>query len=189
MKGNKKILVIAILLLLIAVSYGTYAIYKSAFSGTATVSTAVWHIEFSDGSEILENNFNVVFEGTDCHNNHVLDGKIAPGATCEKTITLDADGTEVDVEYTVSVDDSTITVTPSTSTDDANDFTASLSPSTGRILYSANDQTATLTLSITWAGTDDSDTDTINAADTALAGKTLSVPVTLIAKQVPVTAS
>ena len=189
MKGNKKILVIAILLLLIAVSYGTYAIYKSAFSGTATVSTAAWHIAFSDGSENLEDSFNVVFEGTDCHNEHVLDGKIAPGATCTKTITLDASGTEVDVDYTVSVNDSNITVTPSGSTSGANPFTASLSPATGRILYSANDQTATLTLTIEWAGDDDSDTDTINDADTLLQGKTISVPVTLIAKQVPVTAS
>ena len=32
MKGNKKILVVAVLLLLIAVSYSTYAIYKSTAS-------------------------------------------------------------------------------------------------------------------------------------------------------------
>ena len=42
MKGNKKILVVAVLLLLIAVSYSTYAIYKSSASASDTVNTAAW---------------------------------------------------------------------------------------------------------------------------------------------------
>ena len=44
MKGNKKILVIAILLLLIAVSYGTYAIYKSETTASGTVKLSGWSV-------------------------------------------------------------------------------------------------------------------------------------------------
>ena len=49
-------------------------------------------------------------------------------------------------------------------------------------------KTATLTLTIAWAGTDDSTADpadVINGADTELQGATITVPVTLVAKQVP----
>jgi hypothetical protein len=46
MDGNKKILIIAILMMLIAVSYGTYAIYKTSLSGNATVTAAIWNVSF-----------------------------------------------------------------------------------------------------------------------------------------------
>ena len=188
MKGNKKILVIAILLLLIAVSYGTYAIYKSALSGTATVNTAAWHIAFSDGSENLEDSFNVVFGDSDCVNNHVKPGRIAPGATCTKTITLDASGTEVDVEYTATALPANVKVDGNTVPAEANQFNVTLSGGgTGTIAYNANPQTATLTLTLSWAG-NDADTNP-NTTNTGLAGKIVTVPVTLVAKQVPVTAS
>ncbi len=44
MKGNKKLLAVAVLLLLLAVSYSTYAIYKSSATGTASVGTAAWRV-------------------------------------------------------------------------------------------------------------------------------------------------
>ncbi len=50
MKGNKKLLIVAVLLLLIAVSYGTYAIYRTQFSGSATVKTAKWSAVLKKGS-------------------------------------------------------------------------------------------------------------------------------------------
>ena len=50
MKGNKKILVIAVLLLSIAVSYGTYAIYKTAITGTGSVTAATWAVQFKNGN-------------------------------------------------------------------------------------------------------------------------------------------
>ena len=40
MKGNKKLLIVAILLFLIAISYSTYAIYKSSVTADATVEAA-----------------------------------------------------------------------------------------------------------------------------------------------------
>ena len=48
MKGNKKILVIAVLLLLISVSFTTYAIYKTSVAGNAKVTAATWDVKFTD---------------------------------------------------------------------------------------------------------------------------------------------
>jgi len=193
MKGNKKILVIAVLLLLISVTFSTYAIYRTAVGGNATVTAATWNVAFKNGQTTLEDTYTLTLTAADCTNTHVAEGKIAPGATCTKTITLDASGTEVDVAYSATA--GTVTATKNSSsvdTTDANAFTASLSPASGTISYSGT-QTQTLTLTVTWAGEDDSnaqtDPNTINDADTALNGATITVPVTLVATQVPVSGS
>ena len=187
MKGNKKILVIAVLLLLIAVSYTTYAIYKTSLAGNAEVTAAVWDVKFKNGATALENNYTVELTGADCTNAHVAEGKIAPGATCTKEITLDASQAEVDVTYDVTV--GTVTAEKGGSpveTTGANAFTATLEneshETTGTIAYNAGTKTATLTLTVTWAGTENAET--VDPKDTALSGATIKVPVTLIAKQV-----
>lgn len=188
MKGNKKILVIAILLLLIAVSYGTYAIYRTTLTGNANATAAAWNINFQDGSEILSSNFNVTFGEEDCVNNHVKPGKIAPGATCHKDITLVATGTEVDVKYEVSVSGA-VTATKnnaSVETTNANTFTATLTNTSGTaldgvILMSENPMTETIRVNLTWEGTEEATT--TDPADTALSGATITVPLSLTAKQ------
>ncbi len=186
MKGNKKLLVVAVLLLLIAVSYSTYAIYKTSVAGNAEVTAAAWTVQFKNGQTTLEDNYTVTLTGADCNNTHVAPGKIAPGATCTKTIMLDATGTEVDVAYTATA--GTVTAEKggnAVATTNANAFTASLSPASGTIAYANASTPVELTLTVAWAGTDDSDTDTVNGADTGLQGATITVPVTLVAKQVP----
>ena len=98
MKGNKKILLLAALLLLVSVSFTTYAIYRSAAGGTAEVTAAVWDVTFEDEDEnTLTDNYTVTFDATECTTAHVEPGKIAPGATCTKTIILNAGDSEVDV--------------------------------------------------------------------------------------------
>ena len=184
MKGNKKLLVIAVLLLLISVSFGTYAIYKTSVEGNATVTAAKWDVKFKNGATELEKNYTVELTGADCTNNHVAEGKIAPGATCTKEITLDASQSEVDVTYTatpgtVTAEKGGETVT----TEGANEFTVTLTDGgNGTIAYNAETKTATLTLTVTWAGTEG---ETVDPADTKLSGATIKVPVTLVAKQVP----
>ena len=187
MKGNKKILVVALLLLLISVTFTTYAIYKTAASGNAEVTAAIWDVEFKDGTTTLSSTYTLTFSGTDCTNTHVAPGKIAPGATCTKTVTLDAGTSEVDVSYTASAATADISAEKGgspVSTDDANEFSVSLSPATDTITYSDGTRTKDITVQVVWAGTDDSDTDTVNDADTALNGATITVPITLVAKQV-----
>jgi hypothetical protein len=192
MKGNKKILAIAVLLLLIAVSYTTYAIYKTSVAGNAEVTAAKWEVAFKNGATALENNYTLTLEGADCTNNHVAEGKIAPGATCTKEITLDASQAEGDVTYDVTV--GTVTAEKGGSpveTTGANAFTATLEnesgESTGTIAYNAGTKTATLTLTVAWAGTENAQT--VDPKDTALSGATIKVPATLTAKQVPVSGS
>ena len=188
MKGNKKLLIVAVLLLLVAVSYTTYAIYKSSLTANATVTAAIWSVDFKDANETTLTQ-NITFNTTECATTHVAPGKIAPGATCTKTIVLDATGTEVDVTYSATTGTVTAEKPAGTSvaTTNANAFTATLTPATGTIAYNAAEQKATLTLTVAWAGTDDSTADpadVINNADTALNGATITVPVTLTAKQV-----
>ena len=193
MKGNKKILIIAVLLLLIAVTYGTYAIYKTSVAGNATVTAAAWEVQFKNGETQLQDSYTLTFGATDCQNNaHVADGVIAPGATCTKDITLLATGTQVDVTYEVSADNAGITATKnSTSVDTtgANEFTATLTNTSGtaldgQILMSENPMSETIRVTLTWAGTEG---ETVDPKDTALAGATITVPLTLTAKQMVAT--
>ena len=184
MKGNKKILVVAVLLLLIAVSYSTYAIYKTSVAGNATVTAAKWEVTFKNGETTLTNNYTIAFGTTECAgNNHVKDGKIAPGASCAKDIILDAGTSEVDVAYDITYGTPTIGGTAISS--DANDFTVTITPASGSIPYTATGtaRQVTLTIELEWDG-EDTDTNP-NAADTAIgeAASTITVPITLVAKQ------
>ena len=180
MKGNKKILVIAILLLLIAVSYGTYAIYKSSAATNAEVTAAVWQVDFLNGQTEVTSSQNL--ELTCANNSHVKDGVIAPGATCTGTLTIDATDTEVDVAYSVTQTGNVLADGVALSGDE-NDFTVTITDNgTGQIAYNANPQTATVTVSLAWAGTEDATT--TDPADTAIQGSTLTVPITVTAKQV-----
>jgi hypothetical protein len=184
MKGNKKILIVAVLLLLIAVSYGTYAIYKTSVAGSATVTAAKWDVAFKNVETTLTANYELAFGATECNTNtHVKPGKIAPGVTCTKDIILDAGTSEVDVTYDVTA--GTPTIGGSAIDSNANAFTASVSPQNGTIAYSATGtaRQQTITVTVAWAGTDDDENP--NAADTTIgkAASTITVPLTLVAKQ------
>ena len=183
MKGNKKILVIAILLLLIAVSYGTYAIYKSSVSGTAQATAAKWAIEFKSGSTTYTSTMDITFDGSECtnNNNHVASGYIAPGVTCTKNIEIDATGTQVDVEYSLETTGS-VTVNNTTIPANSNNITASIGAADGQILMSDDPQSDTVPVTITWGGLEGTSYD---PGDTSIGEGSwvISVPVTLTAKQ------
>ena len=191
MKGNKKLLIITILLLVITIGFTTYAIYKTSLSGTGTVTAATWNVSFADGQTTISENFNIQFSSSDCNqannnnnNNHVVEGKIAPGVTCSKTIDVNATGTEVDVLLTAAKSGN-ITATKggdSVAITNANEFTVGVTtnPANGIIAYNAQTKTATVTVSVAW-GSDEGDEK--DPYDTALNGATITVPITLTAKQ------
>ena len=182
MKGNKKLLVIAVLVLLITVSFTTYAIYKTSVTTNAEVTAATWSVDFKNGETSITSTQNITFTESDCTSVHVAPGKIAPGASCSKTIKLVTSGTEVDVAYTATA--GTVTATKSGSsvaTTGANEFSTSLSPENGTITYSNTGTDTELTLTVSWAGTEG---ETVDTTDTGLNGATITVPVTLTAKQV-----
>ena len=181
MKGNKKLLIIAIALVITVASYTTYAIYKSSASASDTVTAAAWVITVGDGTTqsniVTSNTFSV---GNISWNSPTYgqNGTIAPGDTGTITIKIDADGSQVGVHYdivadTTSLSNSNFTITPAVA--------GSLS---GNIPYSATegDMERTITLNVTWSGVDSV---SANEADTNLAGTTFALPVTVTVTQNP----
>ena len=168
MKGNKKILVVAILLLLIAVSYGTYAIYRESAEGTGTISTANWSVTVNNGTF---ENLDLDFQLSDltCTTNPGKNGTIAPGANCYLPLTIDADGSEVDVVIEAEIDDSVSNALPDDIEVTVTDNNGS-SEQDGTVLipYSATAgaMEKAVRLNIVWPGalTDDSSKDTDDLA-------------------------
>lgn len=181
MKGNKKILVVAVLLLLLAISYGTYAIYRSSATSSDSIRAAHWVVTVNDGDIVSSNNFTL--GGLDCGNSSIgQNGTFAPGDTCTATIEVDATGSEVAVDYTVTVDSSALTTANSqiTVTADANH-----DPLTGNIPYSTteNAMKKTIVLNVTWNAVDEAAQNTTDV-NTAL-NTNLAIPVTVSVVQSP----
>lgn len=177
MKGNKKILVIAGLVLLLSVCYTTYAIYKSSATGTGSATAAAWVINVNN-TNIKESNTFTLGNITWATPTYGQNGKIAPGDHGTVTITIDADGSEVAVGYTIAIDTSALT--------NAN-ITVAAAPGsslTGTIPYSATegDMEETVTLDVIWTGVDST---SANSADITSSGNAISIPVTVTAVQNP----
>lgn len=173
MKGNKKILVIAALLLLISVSFTTYAIYRTSFSGTGTVKAAAWSVKLKKGATEVQNlNFDysdITWTTLTGYNN-----TIAPGSQGTITFTVDASGSEVDVLVGATVDQTNLP-TGFTVTNVSDPATISYASGEGNM-------TATVTLTVAWAGTDE-DTTEKDESDLAKKGQNITIPVTVTAKQ------
>ena len=184
MKGNKKLLVVAALLLLLAVSYSTYAIYKSEATASDTVKAAAWVVKANNTDIVANNTFtlgNITWGSTRYGQNNT----IAPGDTGTVTILIDADGSEVGVHYDVTIDATALAALNNSNFTVTAHSGSSLS---GNIAYSATDgaMEQSVTLDITWTGVDD-DTPTTgaNAKDIALAGTQITLPVTVTVTQNP----
>lgn len=180
-KGNKKLALVAVLLLLVTISFGTYAIYRTSSVGTGTVATANWHVEVA-GTDVSSTAGTFTFSGSDVNwttNTSAVNGKIAPGSQGTYSIALDATGSEVPVAYEVSSVSATIGGTAV-----SNDkFTVTIDPNdTGKLAYAATNMTKNIPLIITWTGSD-SDTAAQDSADISMAGQNVTISVTLTVKQ------
>ncbi|MEE3343682.1 MAG: hypothetical protein VZS44_06310 [Bacilli bacterium] len=180
MKGNKKILVVALLVLLIAVSFTTYAIYRTGISGTGSATAAGWNIVFKRGSDTVSNNF--TFNGshvTWTNNPSAVAGKIAPGASGYIEYTIDATGSEVDVLYEVALGTNAtpgidVTIKDSTGT---NTLTGEQT-----LQYASSNMAVTFRIYITWEGSN-GDSTTKDTTDMGLQSSDISIPITITAKQ------
>ncbi len=178
MKGNKKILVVAVLLLLITVTYGTYAIYRESATGEATIPAAAWSVKVG-ANDFKDVDFDFDLSDLTCTTNPGKAGTIAPGAECYIDYTIDADGSQVDVVIEVDDDNSTVPepleVTVGTTGGTAGPVT---------IPYSATEggMEQTVRLNVKWPGalTDDA---TKDSTDLAKKGTNLSFSVKLVARQ------
>ena len=173
MKGNKKLLVVAVLLLLIAVSYGTYAIYRESVTATGLMTAAAWSVTI-DGDSFDQADLEFDLTDLTCTTNPGKAGTIAPGAECYIDYAIDADGSQVDV--VVEVDDENSTI--------PDGFEVTVGSGSLTIPYSSTEggMEATARLNVTWPGalTDDA---TKDGNDLALKGTNLSFSIKLVARQ------
>lgn len=176
MKGNKKILTLAVLVLLLAVCFTTYAIYRQSGSATGTIKAAKWSVKVK-GTDIAKANFDFGFDDITWTKLTGYNDTIAPGSEGYIEIPVDADGSEVDVILTATL--GTVTGLPT-------GMTVAVDSTSGEqtIAYSATEgaMEKKVKINIAWAGadTDDSDKD---SNDLAAQDKSFQIPVTLTAKQ------
>ncbi len=172
MKGDKKILVVAVLLLLLAVSFSTYAIYRNESAGTGTVNAAAWSVKVKN--QPISNTWTFSYSDIQWTTLTGYADTIAPGSTGTITIPVDATGSEVDVIITAALGSATL----------PDGMTVSLATGSGEqtIAYNATSMTANVVLNIAWSGAD-SDTTAKDTTDKAAQDTTISIPVTLTAKQ------
>lgn len=183
MKGNKRLLVLAVLLLLVTVTFGTYAIYRSSKTANGTLQAAAWSVKVKKtkdtGEAVAIDSANLAFTAADVtwtNNPSKVAGKIAPGATGTISFTVDATGSEVDVILTAAVEDEDVTLPDGMTVEVASGSAEQT------IAYNASEMKATVTLNVTWTGTLEDITDK-DTTDKAAAGTSISIPVTLTARQ------
>ena len=185
MKGNKKLLVIAILLLMMSVGFTTYAIYRESATATGTINAAAWSVTVKKGTTGQATPFpsatlNFDIDDIQWTTHTGKNDTIAPGDSGTIQFTVDASGSEVDVIVEAAMGD--VTGLPA-------GMTAAVTSGTNgkqEIQYSDTDpMTATVTITVTWSGTisDASSKDTTDLAVGKSNSRALSIPVTLTARQ------
>ena len=180
MKGNKKLLVLAVLVLLLTVVFSTYAIYRSSNTAGGKVSAAAWSVKIGEDDledvTLLFDADDLVCTGTGNYTASRVEGKIAPDSHCTIPITIDADGSEVDVLLTASLGQATLPTGMSVALASGSDSKT--------IPYSATDGAMedTITLEVTWTGST-SDASSKDETDLGVAGTDITIPVTLTARQ------
>ena len=96
---GKTILIAFLLIVVIALAvFATYAWakYTTTANGTATAEVAQWNVNATPGELTFSKQFT-----------HVVANKLAPGTNGSFTASLDVTGTEVDVDYEITIDEIT----------------------------------------------------------------------------------
>ena len=180
MKGNKKILVLYVLVLLLTVVFSTYAIYRSSNTAGGSVNAAAWSVKIGqddlEDAEYLFTAADLDCTGTGSYTSAKVEHKIAPDSVCKIVIPVDADGSEVDVLLTASIGSATLPTGMSVA--------LASGDASKPIEYSATEgeMEDTITLEVTWTGALNDNT-TKDGTDLDAAGDTISIPVTLTARQ------
>ena len=175
MKGNKKILLLLILVLLITVCFGTYAIYRASGSANGSIKAAAWSVKVND-TDIASANYtfdasNITWTTLTGYNN-----TIAPGSEGYIEIPVDADGSEVDVILTATIGSTTLPTGMTATLASGDDLKTIAYSSTSGAMET------TVRINIAWAGAE-SDDATKDSNDLSFQGTTISIPVSLTAKQ------
>ena len=179
MKNNKKVTIVA-LLLLIAVTTGvialTYSRYTSEATGNASAQIAKWSIKVGGTPITTANQTITLTEVNFVPNANVAANKIAPGVTAKIPVELDATGTEVSVDYKIEIS-GTITVTPSNAKIKLKNGAAV----EGTIDKDASNKKKTIEVEIVWENNEANNAaDTANGTSTSL---TATIPLKVTATQ------
>ena len=188
----KKVLLIAVLLILLVYIIGsTYARYITVGDAEGKIQVAKWAvaIKADDGTVLNSTTQDITF--TVQSNAHVVPGKIAPNVTAVAEVELDLTGTEVSVDFDAVIDQSAISTVFGTSASDValavevdgTEYTSGTSQTIAlqnNAAFTSSNGKKTVTLTLTWTNNESH-----NANDTSLgeAAPTLTIPVTLTAKQ------
>lgn len=174
MKGDKKILVLAVLVLLLTVCFGSYAIYRSSATGTGSLKAAAWSVKVN-GTNISSASFDFDFDDITWTTKTGYNNTIAPGSTGTITIPVDATGSEVDVVLTAEIVNASLPTGMTVTVSGGGSQT---------IAYSTteNAMKTNVVLNIAWSGSEE-DNPSKDSSDLTAAGTNLSIPVTLTAKQ------
>ncbi len=174
MKGNKKILTLSVLVLLLAVCFTTYAIYRSSADGEGSVDAAQWSVKIND-TDIDSADFDFDADDITWTSLTGYNDTIAPGSEGYIDIDVDADGSEVDVLLSATLDTTNLPDGMTATVQGGNSQTINYSATEGAM-------ETTIRINIAWAGAD-SDTTVKDGTDLTVAGTSLSLPVKLTAKQ------
>ena len=172
---KKKYLLIAlVVLLLVGTTFVTYSIYRNNYSGSGTVGAATWAVKVKKGSTEVQN-LNFGLEDITWTKHNGKNGTIAPGDKGYIEYTIDASGSEVNVDYDVTV---------GTITNGTGGFNVEANPSSGVIFYATGSgaMTKTIRLNVVWDASLDDDSSK-DSSDVGTGNKTLTIPVTITLKQ------
>jgi len=111
--AKKWTLILLLIFTLVALIGGTYARYSSTVTGSGNVSIAKWAVKVNNNVDI-SNNINAsnatTFDLTFTANNaNTVKDKIAPGGTAVAYVDVNLTGTEVSVDFTCALADSSAT--------------------------------------------------------------------------------
>lgn len=176
-----------IIFIMLNVIESTNARYSTLGQGTAKIETAKWAVKVTNNTNTLQNNF--VLNFTVDENLDVVDGKIAPNTSASAQIILDLTGTEVYVDYAVSIDQANInslfgesasTATLNTSISGAGSGTSGIIALPNGESFTSSNGKVIIDLTLTWENNE-----SFNISDTAVGifAETLQIPVNLTIKQ------
>ena len=177
---KKHLILLLLIIAVLAVCLGatSYALYRSSTTATGSIKTAKWDVKIGSGNDAVAfDSATYTFTMTDVTwtANVGQNNTIAPGAVGYIDIPVDATGSEVGVVLTAAMGSTTLPT----------GMTATLASGSGEqtIAYSSSDMTATVRINIEWAGalSDDAAKDT---SDKGVNDTTISIPITLTARQV-----
>lgn len=178
LKKSKKIVLvlIAVIAILLAFVGGqAYAKYMSRISGKGTADIASWSFKANENEEKMQ----TISLKSKMNNSTLVSNKIAPGTDGEFQIKLDANGSDVGINYVIKFENETSKPTNLKFTYDGktyNSLTELQKDLTGTIDANGQDKTKTLTVGWNWkyeTGSTQQEIATSDAIDTKEA-KTIS---------------